>query len=129
MILPQQQPSSQLLGQQGEQLVVQHLRQQGFVIIAQNYKQFFGEIDIIAQSGQVLAFIEVKTRKNSIVSLYELVTPAKQQKIIKVANTFVTQRKIPLSNIVCRFDVALIAIQDLKPVLTYIPNAFCAGDF
>ena len=114
-------------GQQGEQIIINYLRDRNFTIIAQNYKKFFGEIDIIAQNKDVIAFIEVKARKNNTVSLHDLVTIPKQQKIIKVAQTFIAER---LSiereqNLIFRFDVALLHIQNYKePTITYIANAF-----
>ena len=121
---------TQQFGQQGEQMVMDHLRDQGFQILTHNYKKFFGEVDIIAKKKDVIAFVEVKARKNSKVSLHSLITYSKQQKIIKVAQTYIKEYGISLAHTTLRFDVALLHLQDQQaPQLTYIPNAFCQTSY
>lgn len=116
---------TQTFGQQSEQIISKYLSNQKFVILEQNYKKFFGEIDIIAQKDDLIVFVEVKARKNSKISLHHLVTYPKQQKIIKVAQFFIAQHLQSMQNKTLRFDVALLHVQDQKtPELTYIPNAF-----
>ncbi|MBQ5420399.1 MAG: YraN family protein, partial [Selenomonas sp.] len=53
---------NQILGSQGEQAAADFLQQQGYKICARNFRVPVGEIDIIARQGEVLAFVEVKTR-------------------------------------------------------------------
>jgi putative endonuclease len=115
----------QQFGQQGEQFVVNYLKKEKFKILEQNYKQFFGEIDIIARKENTLAFIEVKTRHNSKISLFQLVSFTKQQKIIKTAKKYISEHCKQQQNITFRFDVALVHFVDTQPPeLSYIPNAF-----
>ena len=119
---------AQTFGQQSEQVVSKYLENQKFKILEQNYKKFFGEIDIIAQKDDLIVFVEVKARKNSKVSLHHLVPYAKQQKIMKVAHFFIANHSNFIQNKTLRFDVALLHVQDQKaPELTYIPNAFGVG--
>ena len=47
-------------GDHAEQLVCQHLLDNGFVIVARNYRKRYGEIDIIAKKNDLLVFVEVK---------------------------------------------------------------------
>ncbi|MBP6892210.1 YraN family protein [Candidatus Babeliales bacterium] len=116
---------TQKFGQDSELIVSKYLANQRFSILERNYKKFFGEIDIIAQKDDVIVFVEVKARKNSKVSLHNLVPYAKQQKIIKVARFFIADRHEATRNKILRFDVALLHVQDHQaPELTYIPNAF-----
>lgn len=52
------------IGRQGEQAVVFWLQNQGFDVLAQNWRTRWCEIDIIATKNQVVYFVEVKYRKN-----------------------------------------------------------------
>ena len=52
------------LGQFGEQLAGNYLKNKGYQIITQNYRTRDGEIDLICQKNNVIHFIEVKTRTN-----------------------------------------------------------------
>lgn len=120
---------TQKLGAQGELLTVQYLQDQGFQILACNYKKFFGEIDIIAKRNDIITFVEVKTRSNVTISMHELIAPSKQRKIIQVARSFISTLENQTDNTVYRFDVALIHAQQDKNQLTYIPNAFCMTEY
>jgi putative endonuclease len=51
------------LGRHGERLAGEHLRHRGFQILERNFRTRFGELDIVAFDGRVLAFCEVKTRR------------------------------------------------------------------
>jgi len=111
-----------LFGKTGEDIVAKKLSQEGFSILARNYKKRFGEIDIIAGKKDVVAFVEVKMRKNPLFDLGYLVSTSKQKKIIAVAKEYMARHD--LSEKVCRFDVALIEGNQYSHKLTYIPNAF-----
>jgi putative endonuclease len=52
----------QKIGKFGEKIACQYLRQRGYVILGTNLKLSFQEIDIVAKIGDLLVFIEVKTR-------------------------------------------------------------------
>lgn len=51
------------LGRLGEQLAAEHLLRRGFQIVERNYRTRWGELDIVAFDGRILAFCEVKTRR------------------------------------------------------------------
>ncbi len=51
----------QRIGRVGEDIAMKYLENKGFEIIEQNYRKKYGEIDIIAQKGKILHFIEVKS--------------------------------------------------------------------
>ncbi len=111
------------LGNAGELFVVQHLQSQGFTICAQNYRKFFGEIDIIASKKNLYIFVEVKTRKSDTMAMGQLISPSKQQKVIKTAQTFIAEQQLGGDNI-CRFDVALVLQNGINSSMEYIENAF-----
>lgn len=114
------------LGQQGEEIIAQYLKKLGYSIVCQNYISRYGEIDIIACDKKVLAFIEVKCRKDSKVYLSELINYSKQQKIIKTALVYISKNN--LSHIIYRFDVALLHLIKNNIELKYIQNAFTSLD-
>jgi putative endonuclease len=109
-------------GNQAEHFVAQELERKGFVIVARNYKKFYGEIDVIAQKKELLVFVEVKVRRSGIEYMAELVPYSKQHKIGLVARTYITQFQI--TDKICRFDVALVVADDKGFQLNYIENAF-----
>lgn len=51
------------IGKYGEKLAVKHLKKKGFHVKTKNYSRPYGEIDIVAQKGKKIFFIEVKTTK------------------------------------------------------------------
>lgn len=96
---------SSQLGSWGEQQAVKLLKEAGFEITHQNYHSRFGEIDIIALKQQEMLFVEVKARaKTERGTAAEVVTLAKQRKIIKTALYFLQQN--PQFHDLCfRFDL------------------------
>lgn len=56
-----EQTTKQKIGRLGEDIAVKHLQNKGFSIICLNYLKKCGEIDIIAQKGKKVHFIEVKS--------------------------------------------------------------------
>ncbi len=133
--LDAQQPHAQQLGNYGEQLVCQWLTQKKCQILHRQWHSRFGEIDLIArgQSGQgalrcdMLAFIEVKTRSQGNWDADGLlaVTRSKQQKLRITARYFLV-RHPHLSELPCRFDIALVCAQSHPPtdrLSLQIPNS------
>ena len=114
------------LGRYGEQLVINYLQDRGFVILAKNYQQRFGEIDIIAQKSELVVFVEVKLRNNIYFNNSEIINRAKKNKIIKTAKYFVATRSIV--DKVLRFDVAIVEKYFEEFSINYIENAFCSGE-
>ena len=53
------------LGKAGEDLAARHLESRGFTVVARRYRTRMGEIDLVATSGDLVAFIEVKTRRGT----------------------------------------------------------------
>jgi len=114
------------VGDRGEELVAKRLLDDGFTILARNYRQQYGEIDIIAANEESLRFVEVKVRRSSPFGLDHLVPPAKQRKIGMVAREFLSSNTI--TNKACQFDVALIEWHGDSYTLKYIDNAFSCDE-
>ena len=114
--------TTRTLGKEGEDFVAQQLKQKGFIIVAQNYRKFFGEIDIICQKNELVIFVEVKMRSKKTVDTAELIVPSKQRKIGLVAKEFLSTHFLP--NVTYRFDVALVEKHNHTFITRYIENAF-----
>jgi putative endonuclease len=110
------------LGQKGEGLAAKFLRKNGYRVLEQNFKTPIGEIDIIAQDGDTLVFIEVKTRESLMYGQpFEAVNFSKKRKIANVALLYLKRfRDIPP----CRFDVVSIYYEGRKPECELIRDAF-----
>ncbi|MFH1563012.1 MAG: YraN family protein [Nitrospirota bacterium] len=116
------------LGKAGEALALKYLRRHGYKIIEQNYKTRSGEIDIIAKNKDVLAFIEVKTRKSLEYGLpQEAVDIRKQRQISKVALEYLA--RMNGQEIDCRFDIVAITwLKNQKPQIELLKDAFCSEE-
>lgn len=108
-----------VVGMKGEILATTYLKEHGYKILENNYKNKIGEIDIIARDKDFLCFIEVKARETAVFGLpREAVNYYKQEKIKKVAMYYICKNN--LNNQPVRFDV----IDILGNEITLIKNAF-----
>ena len=109
---------NKLLGASGENKARRFLKRSGYKIVEKNYKCPFGEVDIIAQKGDVLAFVEVKTRLSDIYgSPSQAVTRERKKRYINAAKYYFTGRHI---DCVVRFDI----IEVFRGQINHIENAF-----
>jgi putative endonuclease len=111
------------LGKKGEQLALRYLKKNGYRIIQTNYVCKLGEMDIIAQEKDTLAFIEVKTRTSTTFGPPQLaVNSAKQMQLSKVALNFLKEKK--LEDLKARFDVVAILLGPKGEEIDLIKDAF-----
>ena len=113
-------------GNIGEDAVCGFLVRHGYEIIKRNFTVRGGEIDIIAEKADNLAWVEVKTRTvGSMTSAEEAVDLRKQRLIIRTAQAYLQNAAQPLQ---CRFDVAVVETEggNVKKLRYYV-NAFDAS--
>lgn len=110
-------------GRLGEESVCRYLESLGYRIKVRNYRIRGGEIDIIAENSEFIAFVEVKSRKpGSLVTGFEAVDKRKQGLIIKTASDYCFKNPTELQP---RFDVAEVIISEGRVFsIDYISNAF-----
>ena len=102
--------NKQLLGSFGEDAAAAFLSKKGFTVIQRNFSCRLGEIDIIAEEGEYLAFVEVKLRKNADHGeAREFVTFSKQKRIILAAKYWLSRHPTELQP---RFDVVEVYAPD-----------------
>ena len=123
------QNQNQAIGILGEEYTITYLRAQHFSILAQNFRTKLGEVDIIAQKKDTLAFVEVKTRQSKEFSLHGLISLSKQKKIILAAKQYISTISSQ-KDLLFRFDVALLHYKKETDQydLEYITNAFGVTD-
>lgn len=111
------------IGQLGEQLAAEYLRQKGYQLLGSRYRCRYGEIDLIAMDGEVLCFVEVKARSNVRMGLpREYVTRSKQEKLRLTAGLYLAERGLECP---VRFDVAEVYLGHGKNArIEYLENAF-----
>ncbi len=100
------------IGRRGERTARRFLRwRKGYRIVERNWRlPRFGELDIVALDGQVLVFVEVKTRRADALAIPEdAITPDKQQRLRRLAQAFTTQ--YGLGHLPCRFDVVAVTVR------------------
>jgi len=116
-------------GKSGEEVATNLLKENGYKILARNYKSKLGEIDIIALDKDTVCFVEVKTRHSDrFGSANEAVLESKQRQISKVALAFLKEKN--LLDKKARFDVVSIMYSKGIPGLDLIKDAFeLSGDF
>jgi putative endonuclease len=111
------------LGKSGEDLACRELERRGYAIIARRFRVRSGELDIVARDGQVLVFIEVKTRAGrQFGSAAEAVTVAKQRRLAGLANEYLMRHHVP--GCPCRFDVVSVHLSAGSPTIEIFQNAF-----
>ncbi len=113
-------------GKLGEDLTAYFLEKHGYTIVKRNYRVKGGEIDIIATKGDIIAFVEVKTRDASALdSGVNAVNKSKRKLIIKTAQEYSYRNEHDYQP---RFDIAEVLVKNGKPIkFNYIDNAFDGG--
>lgn len=109
------------VGDFGEEITAEYLENNGYRIIDRNYAKPFGEIDIIAIKDDLIAFVEVKTRKSDAFAYAaEAVDFYKQQRIRRASQAYLMEKN--MSDFLMTFDIAEVYLDTRK--INYIENAF-----
>ena len=114
------------LGLWGEEQAARWLKWRGYRILETRYRCREGEIDLVAQRGNFLCFVEVKLRKDdSMAQAREFVTPAKQRKVRTAAMHYLMEYPTDRQP---RFDVVEVYApqgqETRRPVIRHWPDAF-----
>jgi len=110
------------LGKQGENIAVRYLRSKGYRILEQNWRFGKNEIDIIAEEGEYLVIVEVKTRQtNKFGEPETFVNKQKQRLLIRAANVYINYKNIQKET---RFDIIGILLKNNKARIKHLVDAF-----
>lgn len=110
-------------GAEGEKLAVEFLEKKGLKVLERNYRFERGEIDIVAEDGRELVFVEVKARRTtSYGEPIESVDAKKQAQLWKVAEGYLFEHR--LEHRACRFDVVAIFFHNGRADIKHFQHAF-----
>ncbi|HWK17656.1 MAG TPA: YraN family protein [Solirubrobacteraceae bacterium] len=116
------------LGQLGERLAAEHLGRLGFEIVERNYRTRWGELDIVAFDGRVLAFCEVKTRRVGAATgaALDAVGTGKRARVRKMAGSWLIERRERPFAETIRFDAIGVTFDALGRLvsLEHLEGAF-----
>ena len=118
------------LGDRGEREAARFLRRKGFTILAEKYRSPLGELDLVAQDGASVVFVEVKAGQGTRGDPPQArVDPRKQRRLARLALTYLNHHG--LHGRPCRFDVVAVTFDGAGAVerLRHIENAFAPGDW
>ena len=113
---------NRLLGNRGEREAARYLKHHGLKVVCRGYRTEHGEVDLVAIEGNVIVFVEIKTRRQGTPA--EAVTQEKQRRLTLAALHFLRKHKLLEQR--SRFDVVSIIWPDLdrKPQIDHIRDAF-----
>jgi putative endonuclease len=123
MIMQRKKDYRKRVGREGEDKAICYLQKKGWTVLERNYRAERGEIDIVALDGEVLVFVEVKTKRHDSFGEPETwVDRRKQAQIGKVAQAYVQQHNIDDRD--CRFDVIGVVDVGQNIEIRHIKDAF-----
>ena len=107
-------------GAAAEELAAMFLEGRGLRIVERNYRCRFGEIDLVARSGAVLVFVEVRARKSEAFGgAAGSITAAKRRRLVAAARHYLAKHRVSRA---CRFDVVLVRGREQQ--IEWLADAF-----
>lgn len=119
-------PSPGALGRRAEDEAAAYLRVRGYRVVARNVRCRAGEVDIVAYEGEVLCFVEVRSRSSCRYGTpAETVTAGKQARITRAAAAYLAGFEGAPPR--CRFDVVTLTGRGARPAVALLRGAFEAS--
>lgn len=110
------------LGKKGEQLAVDYLQENDYIILEKNYQFKKAEIDIIAKKEDTLVVVEVKTRSSTYFGNPEdFVSPKKIKLLVYAINHYLTEKNLDIE---VRFDIIAVLKQKDLYKIRHLKDAF-----
>lgn len=110
-------------GKRGETAARTYLENHGYEIIATNYRNSGGEIDIIARASDTLIFVEVRTsEQDGTESAFASVTPRKRQRMMRAVSTYL--ENAPVEPASWRVDIIAVYLpRHSEPIIEHAEDA------
>jgi putative endonuclease len=111
------------LGPRGEELACRYLTTRGWTVVDRNFRMGRKEIDLVARRGEVVAFVEVKTRAGTgYGDPLEAITWRKRREIQQVAASWVDRHG--RTGEVYRFDAVAVLLVDGRARIRHVEDAW-----
>jgi putative endonuclease len=112
------------IGAYGERVAGAFVRRHGYKVLTRNYKVTDGEIDLVCRHGDVLVFVEVKTRAGSdLVRPAEAIDERKEEALRHAARRYL--ELLEVEDVTYRFDAVEVRLKAGEiPACTLLPNFF-----
>ena len=109
-------------GREGEKIAAEYLQKKGYTIVERNFRFRKAEIDLIAQRGDTLVVVEVKSRTSPYFGTPEsFVSSQKIKRLVMAADHYVTIHQLTVT---VRFDIISIIGQNQVKEIQHIEDAF-----
>jgi putative endonuclease len=110
-------------GRAGEALAAEWLERRGMEVLARNHRTRRGEVDLVCRDGDVLCFVEVRTKRSEVMGTpEESIDRRKARRVVAAATDWAVRHgglERPM-----RFDVVAVVLGDGAPVVRHHRNAF-----
>lgn len=107
-----------ITGRTGEELAASFLTAKGLRVVEKNFRCQAGEIDLICQAGELLVFVEVKTRSGTLFGTPgQAVNRTKVGRMVRAASAYLTREDLWSRS--CRFDLVAIVLGQGEPKLEH----------
>lgn len=114
----------QITGAIGEVMALNFLQKKGYLLLHQNWRIGYKEIDLVMEWQNTIVFIEVKTRKNTDFGEPEVAVGYRKKKaIISAANAYIHIHSLDKS---VRFDIVSVVVANKE--VFHIEDAFYPYD-
>lgn len=119
--------NSKQTGNLGEDIAADHLKKKRYKILARNWQNKWGEIDIVAKKKRKIIFVEVKTLRLATLAQGRPFLPEdeinerKKRQLVKMAQIYLLDNKLPLDSS-CQIDVMAIEITAGEPKIRHLEN-------
>ena len=112
-------------GGEAESLAIEHLERTGYVIRDRNVNYRRGELDVVAEKGELLVIVEVRMKSHDAMGdPSETVMFEKQRRVVLATMKYLQEERLERD---IRFDVISVVGQGRSATVEHIENAFDAG--
>ena len=112
------------IGNYGERVAAAFLRRHGYRVLTRNYKVTGGEIDLVCRHGEILAFVEVRTRAEETFGRPAETIDARKEEALRLAARRYLEL-LQVEDVTYRFDAVEVRLKPGEvPACTLIPNLF-----